>query len=364
MSASQFLRDSMRQVMGGSMGSRVLRLLRATLGVLALWLAAGSAPAWAYCSGSTTASGYSPATVNTNVGQGVGSVIARLHVVVSVNCTEDGLSGNKDRISWLLTYTPGTASSGTSTFDTSLPGIGYRLFYNGTQMLPNTARLNGGGYFGTRNAEGCSNVPGVPSTFSGSFSFDIELVQTSATPLQPGNFNDTLLSFGYEAEKASGGVTCASVKNPANAQLGRTNGQKLTFVPPSCKMTAASANQVVTLPTILSKDLPAVGSTAGQTAFSFMLEECAVNTLVSMQMSGPATSGAGPDILDNTSGTATGVGVKLAWNGQSALNNTLALGSVGNSANFTVPMTASYYRTGEMVGGTVETQAVVTMSYQ
>jgi len=338
-------------------------VLRAATGCLALWLLTAAAPAWAYCTGSTATSGYAPATVNTNASQGVGSVVARMHVVVSVNCTKDGLSGNKNRTSWLPTFTPVTPASGTTTFATSMPGLGFRLTLNGAQLTPNGQRLNGGGYFGTRAAESCANAQGVPADFSGSFAFDVELVQTSATPLQPGTFSDGLLSFGYESEH-SGSARCESVQKPDNAQFGRAGGQSLAFVPPSCKLTAATANQVVTLPTILQKDLPAVGSTAGQTPFSFMLENCSPNTGVSMQLSGPATSAAGTAILDNRDGSAVGVGVKLLWNGQPALNTTLALGSVGSSATMTVPMTASYYRTGAVSGGTVATQAVITMTYQ
>ncbi|WP_157971339.1 fimbrial protein [Dyella sp. C9] len=133
------------------------------------------------------------------------------------------------------------------------------------------------------------------------------------------------------------------------------------FVEPACSITTGTANQTVNLPKASVADFAATGTTAKPTNFTISLENCVTQTAVSMQLDGSTVA---PTVL-SSSGSAQGVGIQLVWNGAPVtLGQGLDIGNVGSNTTMDIPMTAQYYRTGAMTGGTVVSTATITMSYE
>jgi major type 1 subunit fimbrin (pilin) len=81
----------------------------------------------------------------------------------------------------------------------------------------------------------------------------------------------------------------------------------------ACTVTANTANQTVTLGTVKSTALPAVGATAAPTRFNIVLTACPVTvTSATIKFDGPANPvNSSLLALTNTVGVATGVGIGL-----------------------------------------------------
>jgi type 1 fimbria pilin len=324
----------MRQQQRG--GQRRLALWLRWL-VLALFASLGL-PAFATCTGTSTTTGLSPSTVTLTPGLAVGTVLTSMTVTVNTNCDATG-APNGNGLGWLV-YPGGTASGiNPAYFATSWPGIGVRVRYNGTTLTP---------------GNNCSGAT-VSRTGQSSVQFTLDFVKLS-DQVSAGAYTGSPFAFDYVAEKG-----CTAVTHPANP-FGTYSVGTLTIVSSGCNVSAGTANQTVTLPPVPASALPTVGATAGKKTFSLVLENCVANTRATMSITGGSAYGSG--VLDQT-GTAQGVGVYLLWNDTTVvLNQQVSLGSVGSSTGMSIPMTASYYRTGALTAGTVSAQAIITMSYQ
>lgn len=139
----------------------------------------------------------------------------------------------------------------------------------------------------------------------------------------------------------------------------------------TCKINGANspATVAVTLPTVSTTALNAVGSVAGRTAFNLALTGCgALTKATTFFEPGPTVQADGN--LKNASGTATGVEVQLlnndfsaiALNGSASAQNSqsVTLASGAGTLNYY----AQYFATAAAGAGTVSTSVQFSMIYQ
>ncbi len=319
-------------------------------------------PAWASCSGSTSTSAFTPASVAISKNTGIGQVVASATVTVQVTCTTAG-SYNAS-YGWRLNYTPTSplvsTSIGQGTYATSMSGLGFRMYLpDGTLITPTTYGTNGGDNFGLNSSGSFCRGSGLSCKLTNNtytFVFRIDLVRT-ATTLTSGTFSSSLVTFGFQDNYTGAGN---------GNLLGSETTSPVTFVftTPSCTVTTSSASQAITLPSVLSSTFASVGSTAGASAFSVDLVNCITQTAVTMTVSG--TVDTVQSVLKNT-GTAQGIGVQLLNGGAAgsalALNSAIAVGNVGAGTSMSIPMAAQYYRLGTVGAGSVVAVATVTLTY-
>lgn len=326
-----------------------------------------SAQAHAACSGTTVTSPFLPSTVSISKTTGIGQVISSATITVTVTCDDTGLR-QPSITGWALNYTPQAPLVATSisqqTFATAMPGLGYRMYLpDGNLIAPTSYGTNGGDNFGA-NCMGPA-VGGVACTMplgasTRSFRFRLDLVRTG-TALTSGTFSDSLVRFGYQDS-----WTGSSGPGPGTIQFGEEMTSPVTFrfIAPSCKLSAGTANQVITLPRISASSLPTVGSTAGATRFGLNLENCVTQSIVTMNISGDAT--AVGSVLQNH-GSAQGIGVQLLNGGPAGtplpLNTDVGMGNVGAATTMSIPLGVRYYRLGTVTPGTVDSVATVSFNY-
>jgi type 1 fimbria pilin len=141
---------------------------------------------------------------------------------------------------------------------------------------------------------------------------------------------------------------------------------------PAC--TVQESAVAVKMPVASGRYLPSVGSTTGDTGFSISVN-CPSPVSVSMTMTDAANPANVDSILSlSTTSTAKGVGYQIVYNGtvisygsDSAIANNVNqfnVGKVSVSGVLTIPFTARYVRTGQIVPGTADANATFTMSYQ
>lgn len=325
------------------------------------------AQAHAACMGTTVTSPFLPATVSISKTTGIGQVISSATITVTVTCDDTGLR-HPSTNGWALNYTPQTPLVATSisqqTFATAMPGLGYRMYMpDGNLIAPTSYGTNGGDNFGA-NCMGAASG-GVPCTMplgtsTQTFRFRLDLVRTS-TVLTSGTFSDSLMRFGYQDSWTGG-----SGPGPWTAQFGEQMTSPVTFrfIPPSCNLSAGTANQVITLPKISASSLPTIGSTAGATRFGLTLENCVTQSIVTMNISGDAT--AVGSVLRNN-GSAQGVGLQMLNGGPAGtplpLNADVGMGNVGAAMTMAIPLGVRYYRVGPVTPGTVDSVATVNFNY-
>ncbi len=332
--------------------------------IVLLGLLVASGQSLATCTGTVSTSPFTPALVLINKNTPVGQVVSSATVTLNVSCTPSGTTSQ----GWAMNYTPQQPIQAgqmlLNSYGTSMAGLGYRMYgTNGVLIRPTTYGTNGGDNFGPG---GMGPAHPAAPTSTETYQFKLDLVRTN-TSLTSGTFSDSLVRFGYQ-KYDSGGTPNGCPEGPPNSvictqQFGDevTSPVTFQFVNPSCTITAGTANQAVTLPTALTSDFVAVGTTAKPTDFTISLENCVTETIASMQLDGTTVA---PTVLANT-GSASGVGIQVTQNGSPiTFGQALNLGNVGSSQTMDVPMIARYYRTGAMSGGNVASVATISMSYQ
>jgi type 1 fimbria pilin len=131
----------------------------------------------------------------------------------------------------------------------------------------------------------------------------------------------------------------------------------------------------VNMPKAKMKDLGAVGATTGSTPFNLALN-CDPGVNVAVTLTDATTPSNRSSTLTLTAdSSASGVGYQISYANVPVLfgADSAAVGnanqiSVSSSPTaggvFTVPLTASYIRTGTVVPGSANARATFTMSYQ
>jgi type 1 fimbria pilin len=206
----------------------------------------------------------------------------------------------------------------------------------GAGTCPATAKL------GTTGPDGSFNVSGT-----------FELVKIGTIT------GGTMSGFGFDTYIMNSGYTL----NNGNDLVWLNTGTVIKAV--TCDVTAATANQTITLPTVSSSAFPAIGSVAGRQAFSLGLT-CQAGVQISVMFTSTSGSTGVASVLGN-SGTAAGIGVQLLDStfAPITLDSPLLLtsNSTGNSSfNFGT----QYYRvsTSPVNPGSVRATAIFTMIYQ
>ena len=232
-----------------------------------------------------------------------------------------------------------------ATFQSNVPGIGYQFGMN--------YRINGQS---TSSWIAESGLPESTITVSALDSADlvvtpkVNLIKTSQTVGSGelvGWTASQYITFGYSGS--------ASEVNY------RFNGK---IIPGGCSVTGGQ-NLIIKLDDVQKSSLPAVGSNWGESAPQDIQLTCIKNTRVYITFSGNQSSeSTDPSILENN-GTAKGIGIQL-------LNNNHIPYSLGekdeviehSGTTTTIPVSARYIRTGDLVSGSVDSSATYTLNYQ
>jgi type 1 fimbria pilin len=200
---------------------------------------------------------------------------------------------------------------------------------------------------------------------AGSFSHYVKVTFVAIGPVQSG----TLRSLPTLTESWSG--DCSN--NPS-----QTWSVADTIVTAStCEVAASSMGISVPLSTIWSRELGAVGSTAGSGTFNIQLDNCSAGVNLFATFTDANNPGNTSNVLSLTSGSqvASGVGIQILTGTGVTVNfgpdsylpgttNQIALGTSG-SGSMSLPFTARYVKTSNTVtGGSANGIATFTMSYQ
>lgn len=227
-------------------------------------------------------------------------------------------------------------------FTTNVAGIGMRMRNSAGTPLDNSDGCQALGTLGMTDATGHFDLTGT-----------FELVKT-------GSISTGTLSSANSYK--TGVMNTGVVLNNGTSYLFISDSPAVKAV--TCSVTAATANQTVSMRTANSSTLATTGAVTGKTPFSIGLT-CQSGVKVNVTFSSPAGT-SGVDSVVPSTGTATGVGIQLL----DATNNPISLDQMRTVVNSTagttsVPFFAQYYRlaTGD-VTGTVRAAAVYTMSYQ
>lgn len=288
--------------------------------------------------------------------------------------------------------------SSTGTYSVSVPAtivndpgipIGASLYTSSLTGINQTVRFRcnrNGNYWGLINRAGATPAGGQYLFPIGSTGISFRITQTSgsypgligAWPFQSlgsndwteadpvtvelvktGNITDGTVVAGALADFRAGSSTDYVVD--ASIVLARS----LTFVAPACSV---PASLTVPLPTITTGALAGgTGTTTGDKVFSIPLI-CSSNARLAITLDSTNPVNRPNGILSN-SGSATGVGIQIIWNGApGSSGNPVALGTAVtfNAANgpSQIPLVARYYRTtGPLASGSVTATATYTLTY-
>ncbi|HGM5490688.1 TPA: fimbrial protein [Serratia fonticola] len=323
-----------------------------------------SSSVWAGCSGSTVTSQFTPANISISKSTPIGQVVSSATVTVTVTCTSAGAPSGQTL--WRLNYTPQnslvSSSLSQGVFNTSMPGLGYRMYgTTGTVIKPTSYGTNGGDNFGTG---GTGANQGVPLNSTNSFQFRLELVRTD-TSLSAGTFSSSLVRFGYQyASGGKAGCPESSQDSGCTAQFGAeiTSPVQFQFIAPMCTVSNDQRTLEVTLPDIQAVSFTGVGTSLGETPLNINLSNCVTQTNVVMTMNGTADSQ--PSVL-KTNGQASGIGVQVLNGGSPVvLNSPLAIGNVGDDTNMVIPLSFKYYQTMPNISvGNISATSTITFTY-
>ncbi|MDO5686314.1 MAG: fimbrial protein [Neisseria sp.] len=138
----------------------------------------------------------------------------------------------------------------------------------------------------------------------------------------------------------------------------------------TCTVDAGSVNKTVTLPKVPTTALPTAGTTAGDTPFSLVFNNCSVGDVYAYFLPGANTVAATGNLKNN--GVATNVEIalyntddsKIKLNDPAATQNSASVnvGTAGGTA--TLNYVAKYYATGQATVGAVTTSVDYNIAYK
>lgn len=322
---------------------RAFRLPNRWLLLLACTLLAATPVAHAGCSlsrGDSTGT-YSvgvPATIVNDPGIPVGATLytsglTGISQPVSFKC-----NGNQNY--WGLTNRAGAT-----------PAAGQYLFPIGTTGISFRITQTSGSYPGLIGPWPFQSLDGS-STWTEADPVTVELVKT-------GNIADGTVVSGALADFQAGTVS----NNIVDASI--VLAGSLTFVAPACSV---PSSLTVPLPTVTTSALAGgTGVTTGDKPFAIPLT-CSANAKLAITLDSTNPVNRPNGVLSN-SGTATGVGIQIVWNGAPGTSgNPVALGTAvtfnAASGASQIPLVARYYRTtGALASGSVTATATYTLTY-
>jgi len=310
-------------------GNAVFRRIGSLL-LLMLVLAFMPTGAKANCTttGTTPVTFTPPTTITVAFNAAVGTVLYTSPLIAPTNpptltCTGTTNYGVIDSVG----TTPGV---GVQVYPTSIAGLGYSITHNDltTFLFPYPC---------------CQLAAG---SYSASVSSSLQLIKTgpivSGSVLPAGQIGYWQFDSGQKIETF-------------------TLANSVTILDPACSVNTTPIN--VTLPTITTGALNAVGATTGTTAFAIALT-CSSGATLDVQLNFAGTASGITGVLTPTSGTAAGVGVQLLDKN----SNPVVFGAttlVGSTSGLTsIPFYARYYRTAGITAGTLTASATFTLSYQ
>lgn len=242
--------------------------------------------------------------------------------------------------SWSYTVSGGTqVASSPSTYATNVPGIGMRFYraQGATGSRQYYSPTNYGNYTGTW-------------AFNSAY-FGIEVVVTG--PVGTGTIDGSLV--GTFAQSTVAVITMRAA----------TAG---SITAATCQIVA---DQSLTMPYVGPKDLPTVGSSAGNTPFRITLTNCPAGmNQITYQLDAPAgvIAAANGTFLAGSGSSAKGVGFALRDSSNNPVGlgtpNTVTAYNAATGGTYPIQLAVQYYRTDTLGPGIVKGALTYTISYQ
>jgi len=231
------------------------------------------------------------------------------------------------------------------------PAAGQYLFPIGTTGISFRITQTSGTYPGLIGASPLQSLSSN-NTWTEADPVTVELVKT-------GNIDDGTVVSGALADFRAG----TAGNNIVDAAI--VLARSLTFVAPACSV---PSSLTVPLPTVTTSALAGgAGVTTGDKPFAIPLT-CSANAKLAITLDSTNPVNRPSGVLSN-SGTATGVGIQITWNGPPGTSgNPVALGTAvtfnAASGASQIPLVARYYRTtGTLASGSVTATATYTLTY-
>jgi P pilus assembly protein, pilin FimA len=295
---------------------------RPLLALLLLLAPLGAHASCRYSSGGNTSVTFSlPASITIAANTANGTIIATSQQATPANPPTITCNGGW----WSETMTYGVANSrggylsDNLTFDTGIPGIGYRITHPSAYLTAYPL-----------NSQSVSQTQ---------FSVTSGVVLVKTGPIMPGSVLAAGKLADWRWDDSSGNTLY-----PETFQLGNS----VTFTTPSCTLVANPIN--VILPAVTMSAFTGVGATTGKTPFQILLS-CPTGTAVSqitMHTANP-DSHAGV-VAPAGAGYAAGIGVQIL-DGNSNPVTFETQSAVSPAASMSIPYYAQYFQTAPAVGG-------------
>jgi type 1 fimbria pilin len=251
-----------------------------------------------------------------------------------------GSSGNWKEAAETMTYGVVNSRGGyltdNVTYETGIPGIGYRITLSGAYLAPYSVG---------------QSLPVSQKTFVNE-TYSLELSKTG--PIASGS----VLAAGQLASWQWNGPNGSSLM-PETFQLGNS----ITFTTPSCTIATNPIN--VTLPAVTTGAFGGVGATSGKTPFQITLN-CPTGTAVTHITMHTAAPDSQPGVVKPAgAGYAAGIGVQVLEGNSSPVvfeNQTMVSPPDATTA---IPYFAQYFQTAATVtGGPVKATVTFNIFYQ
>jgi major type 1 subunit fimbrin (pilin)/minor fimbrial subunit len=137
-----------------------------------------------------------------------------------------------------------------------------------------------------------------------------------------------------------------------------------TITAGSCEIESGQ-NLSIALDDVHKSDLPSIGSTWGESEKSNIILSCNTGTKVYITFNGEQAKGSADKSILQNNGNAQGIGVQLLDSKGVPFNlgeKVEEISSTGTEA--TIPVSARYIRTGDLVSGSVDSSATYTLDYE
>ncbi|NWK76800.1 fimbrial protein [Aquitalea sp. LB_tupeE] len=238
-----------------------------------------------------------------------------------------------------------------------------------------------------------TNTPGIgyilsSTVLAGGIAYSTyPLTSSSAQTIAQGNvFTDVSVNITVKVRLIKTGILLSNTYQLAQQTLASyavsTNwaggsgsvyitGTSLSMQNATCS--TSTSDIPVSLPTVTPTQFPTLSSTAGSTPFSIVLN-CPSRMNVYMTLTDNSNPAQTSRVICAASGsTAQGLGIQVTRNGtaialgpDSSLSGNTNQFQVGSrlSGIVSIPLNASYIRTGTVTAGTLQAKATFTMSYQ
>lgn len=238
----------------------------------------------------------------------------------------------------------GNASGISNVYDTNIPGVGIRAYYDYLSNLK---------YYFTKPAY-AQTFPASSAGASGSTTtkWIVELVKTG--DIQPGALTSGLVSYLTADGSSATGLSLYIAGN-------------INVIQTSCAVTTKAVS--VTLDDMLTSKFTQVGTTTGDKNFTIGLS-CDVGTKINVSLNGTQnadTSDGSVLALSNTgsNGTASGVGIQILSSGSPLKINQNMYVKTAVGQVESLPFTARYYQTkGVVTTGSASATATLNITYQ